>query len=493
MVQKHRKISPAFGQRSGNLWSTLRRRGLLWIAIALVSFGVTLSTARLGWAQQPLQAELAFTLTDLGGAEMLDVSSDGKFALVVGGDAVTVVSIASDRLAVEETWSLSSDYFPSGSTAAEVTGVSISPDNTYALIGIKDSDEANLANFQEVQGNVLALSLPDLTVLGQVTVGRGPDSVAIAPNGLFAAVANEDEENEEDLTNPNNRPGSVSIIDLRNGPDNMTQVEVPIPPDNIPFFPNDPQPETVRIASDSSFIVATLQENNAVARIEVPRQLPNPLTADAFTVTNFDLGVRTGSGLIEDDAGTGNCRSSSYNSSLRQSYTSAREPDGIALFPNNQYFVTANEDNLTAVNSQSNEGVTLSEHGARSISVFDARTGALMGDSDNSIEDSVIALQLPQRCSSKGPEPEVVSVAEVGGRVLAFVSLERSDAVSIHDVTNPRSIQLIDTVILNPNVVAADIEAELEPEGIEFISQTNQIVVSNPEGSSMSLINLTVR
>jgi len=474
------------GRRSG------LRHVLSWLAIALATSGVTLSMARPSWAQLSIQAELVDTLGDLGGAEMLDVSSDGEFAVVVGGDTVTLVSIGSDQLAVEQTWSLSSEYFPLGSADAEITGVSISPDGSYVLIGVKDNDDVNLDVFQEVPGKVLALSLPELEVLGQVTVGRGPDSVAIAPNGTFAAVANEDEENEDDLTNPNNRPGSISIIDLRNGPASMMQVEVPIPPDTIPFFPNDPQPETVRISSNGRFILATLQENNAIARIEVPRRLPRPLSADAFTVTNFDAGLRTGSGLIDGRAGEGNCRSSSYDPSLRQSFTSAREPDGIALFPNNRYFVTADEDNLASNNNQSYDGIAVSEHGARSISVYNARTGEFLGDSGDTIEDSVIALQLPQRCSSKGPEPEVVSVGEVGGRVLAVVALERSDAVSIHDVTNPQDIRLLDTVILNPNVVGADESAELEPEGIEFIPQTNQILVSNPEGSSVSLINLTV-
>lgn len=160
------------------------------------------------------------------------------------------------------------------------------------MIGVKDADAANLSAFNEMPGSVVAIALPDLEVIGQATVGRGPDSIAIAPNGEFAAVANEDEENEEDLTNPENRPGTVSIIDLRNGANQMTQVEVPIPPANIPFFPSDPQPETVRIAADSSFLLATLQENNAVARIEMPNPLPSSLQPDAFSVQNFDLRYR---------------------------------------------------------------------------------------------------------------------------------------------------------------------------------------------------------
>jgi DNA-binding beta-propeller fold protein YncE len=439
-----------------------------------------------------VRGELAFTLTGLGGAEMLDVSGDGRYALVVGGKTATLVAIAAENLSVVGTWTLTPEFFPAGSTDAEITGVSISPDGSFALLGVKDSDEANLSTFDEVPGNVVALSLPNLEAVGKLTVGRGPDSVAIAPNGQFAAVANEDEENEEDLTNLENRAGTVSIIDLRNGPNRMTQVEVPIPPDNIPFFSHDPQPETVRISADSSFILATLQENNAIARIEVPSPLPSSLSASAFSLRNFDAGLRTGLGLTQGRVGEEGCRASAYDMSLRQEFTSAREPDGIALTPDGRYFVTADEDNLTSVNNQSSNGVPISPHGTRSISVFDAETGEFLGDSGDTIETSILELGLPQRCNSKGPEPEVVSVGEINGRAIAFVAIERSDAITIHDVSDPSNIQLLDTVILNPGIVRGDRAAELEPEGIEFIPATNQIIVSNPEGGSMSLVNLVV-
>jgi DNA-binding beta-propeller fold protein YncE len=201
--------------------------------------------------------------------------------------------------------------------------------------------------------------------------------------------------------------------------------------------------------------------------------------------------MRQGLGLTQDKVETGNCRSSAYDLSLRQAFTSAREPDGIALTPDGRYFVTADEDNLTSVNNQSYDGIPISPHGSRSISVFDAATGSFLGDSGDSIEESVIALGLPQRCNSKGPEPEVVTVARVGDRTLAFVAIERSDAVTIHDISDPTKIQRLDTVILNPEVVRSDKKAEFEPEGLEFIPATNQLVVSNPGVGSVSLINLT--
>lgn len=426
----------------------------------------------------------------VAGAEMLAVSADGNYAVVAGAAVASLVEVGRARLELLATLTLPESSLPEGATAGEFTGVSIHPSGEYALLAVRDNDPNNLSTFEEVPGKVLAVSMPELSVLGEVTVGRGPDSVAIAPSGDFAVVANEDEEDETDLTNPLRRAGSVSVIDLRDGPEALSQVEVPLPADGIPYFSHDPQPETVRVAPDGSFALITLQENNAISRMEIPDPLPKPLNADAFSIVHFDAGVRRGFGLTEGGAGSASCASSGYDLSLREEFISAREPDGVAITPDGRYFVTADEDNLTWLNAQQHEGEYLSPHGSRSISVYDATTGELLGDSGDSIEEAVTAHRLPQRCSSKGPEPEVVSVGEAFGRLLAFVAIERSDAVTIHDITEPSSIRLLDLVVINPSVVAADVSAGAEPEGIEFIPGRNLLVVSNPEGQSVTLIEL---
>ncbi|MGF1576377.1 MAG: hypothetical protein ACFCU9_10635 [Cyanophyceae cyanobacterium] len=59
-------------------------------------------------------------------------------------------------------------------------------------------------------------------------------------------------------------------------------------------------------------------------------------------------------------------------------------------------------------------------------------------------------------------------------------------------MTDPVNIQLLDLVILHPEFVASDEAAAVEPEGIEFISERNLVVVSNPENSSMSLVRVNV-
>ncbi|MEO1131430.1 MAG: hypothetical protein AAFX40_01850 [Cyanobacteria bacterium J06639_1] len=427
---------------------------------------------------------------DVAGAELLDVTPNGSSAVVVGGTTLSLVQIGASSLTPNGTLELPEANFPDNSTAAEFTGTAISPDGSFALVGVKDDDDANVDVFNEQPGKVIAVSLPGLEVLAEVTVGIGPDSVAIASDGTYAAVANEDEEDETSL--PGDRPGSVSIIDLRNGPSNLSLLTtVAIPPDGIPFFAEDPQPETVTIAPDSSFMLVTLQENNAIARIDV-----NTFEPGGLSVTSFDAGQRSGEGFVQGGIGDDPCLTSNgYADSVLASFTSSREPDGIAISPDGSVFVTADEDNVAVAESGGGSG---DPFGARSISVFDATSGALLGDSGNQIETAVVDLSLPQRCEDKGPEPEVVDVGTLDGRTVAFVSLERSDAVGIFDISDPSDITLLDTVILTPDandaafVVGNDEEAQLEPEGIVFIPGSNQVVVSNPENETMTLVNLTV-
>ncbi len=426
---------------------------------------------------------------DVNGAELLDVTPDGSLAVVVGGTGINLVGISGGSLSIVGQIELPEANFPENSTAAEFTGVSISPDGSFALVGVKDDDDANLDTFNEVPGKIVAVSLPDLSIIGEVTVGIGPDSVDIAPNGQFAAVANEDEEDEENLPSP--RAGSISILDLRNGPENLTVIEeVAIPPEGIPVFPTDPQPETVVISPDNSFVVASLQENNGITRINI-----NSLEPGGFSVVNFDAGQRTGQGFLQGRIGDEPCLSSNgYADATLESFTSSREPDGLAITPQG-FLVTADEDNVAVAESSGGIG---DPFGARSISVFDASSGALLGDSGNSIEEAVVAESLPQRCSAKGPEPENLDVGVIDGRTLAFTVLERSDAVVIHDITDPGNITLLDLVPLvsdpaDPDfVIGTDRSAQLEPEGIKFVPNSNQVVVSNSDNETVSLINLTV-
>ncbi|WP_081942702.1 choice-of-anchor I family protein [Myxosarcina sp. GI1] len=118
--------------------------------------------------------------------------------------------------------------------------------------------------------------------LNQVTVGALPDLVTFSPDGNTVLVANEGEPNEDDPSiDPN---GSVGIIDISGGVEAATVTEAGFTDFNgqeaelrsrgVRIFPDksfaaDAEPEYIAVSSDSSTAYVTLQENNAVAVVDI--------------------------------------------------------------------------------------------------------------------------------------------------------------------------------------------------------------------------------
>lgn len=121
--------------------------------------------------------------------------------------------------------------------------------------------------------------------------------------------------------------------------------------------------------------------------------------------------------------------------------------------------------------------------GARSVSVWDA-AGNLVADTGSLFEE-VTALALADafnsnndqngtfdsRSDDKGPEPEGLEVAEIDGRVYAFVGLERVGGIVVLELTDPRGAVFVEYV--NPRdfsgSAARGQARDLGPEGLRFI------------------------
>ena len=132
--------------------------------------------------------------------------------------------------------------------------------------------DPGLVLFLDVDGNELAT----------VQVGALPDMLSFTPDGSKVVVANEGEPNDEYTNDPE---GSVSIINLANGAAALTQDDVvqadfaafndmALDPSIRIYGPGatvaqDLEPESVAISPDSSTAWVTLQENNALARVDL--------------------------------------------------------------------------------------------------------------------------------------------------------------------------------------------------------------------------------
>ncbi|WP_375459038.1 choice-of-anchor I family protein [uncultured Enterovirga sp.] len=82
------------------------------------------------------------------------------------------------------------------------------------------------------------------------------------------------------------------------------------------------------------------------------------------------------------------------------------------------------------------------------------------------------------RSDDKGPEPEGVTIGQVGGRTYAFVALERQGGVIVYDVTDPGNANYVSYV--PPVPAAAGQPVDFGPEVLTFIAADQ-----NPTGTAL--------
>lgn len=375
--------------------------------------------------------------------------------------------------------------------------------------------------------------------LADVTVGANPDAVTYTPDGSRLLVANEGEPSSY-LVGPSGDPvGSVSIIDSATfaaqtaGFDAFDGQAAALRAAGVRLNgPNasvsqDLEPEYIAVSADGKTAVATLQEANSLAFIDI----------DTATVTGIKaLGLKDHSlpGNGFDASDRDGAANNPLNGNLQNwNVFGLHMPDGIASFTRggNQFYVTANEgdsradwpggndefrigslsidpalnavlsaahgadwqtnnDKLNRLNA-TNTGDTdndgdqdrIEVFGARSFSIVDAN-GTIVFDSGDQIEQ-VIKVQFPglwddSRSDNKGPEPESAVVGNVNGVDLLFIGLERSNAVMVWDISRLQHIEFLDMLF-----TAGDVG----PEGLSFFnsSRGSYLAVANEVSETTSL------
>jgi uncharacterized protein len=311
-------------------------------------------------------------------------------------------------------------------------------------------------------GAVAAYRVSDGSLLDSAPAGIQPDSIAIAPNGQYAVVANEAEGVD---VGQNGGPGSLSFIDLRgfNGvvPGELSVTNIALPSlagvagfsvqrtDDIArlAIDNTPatlEPESVAFSANSRFAYVTLQENSGVLRLDI---LAGQLTA-------FGTGKTTHLADLTVDG----------NYLPVESLSAFREPDGIAVDPTGRFFVTADEGDTR--NAAGSSG----PRGGRTLSVFDARTGAVLSDTGGQLDDAaaVAGLYPDSRSNRGGSEPEGLDLTRHRDAILAAITLERANAVALVDLTDP-----FDPVVIDIAQVGTG------PEGVKFFRVGPRLFVAS--------------
>lgn len=464
----------------------------------------------------------------LGAAEITAFDAASKRLFVVNGAAGTVdVLDLSDPKAPRRVGTISVSAF-----GAAVNSVAVH----QGLVALAVESAPKTA-----PGTVAFYSATDLALLSRVTVGAQPDMLAFTPDGRFLLTANEGEPNSYGLPDSVDPEGSVSVITV-NGGRTPTLATADFRAFNTRagelraagvrlYGPNasvaqDLEPEYIAFSASGSTAYVTLQENNAVAVVDV---------ATARVTDIKPLGwkdhAQAGMGLDpSDEDGGSNTNSGTPLARIVQAPVRGLYlPDAIASYSvdGKLYLVTANEGDARADWPGFNEETRVRAHcaagldpavfgaeaanllfdsnlgrlritatpnggdagknaagqctalysfGARSFSIWDAATMARVADSGDEIERLTLALPnaafnashdnntLDSRSASKGPEPEGVVVARFGSKHFAFVGLERVGGVMAYDVTAPSRPRFVD--YLNPREGVA---GDRGPEGLLFI------------------------
>jgi 2',3'-cyclic-nucleotide 2'-phosphodiesterase/3'-nucleotidase/5'-nucleotidase len=371
--------------------------------------------------------------------------------------------------------------------------------------------------------------------LSAVTVGALPDMITFTPNGRYLVVANEGEPNSYNdvqiaTLGPSVDPeGSVSIIDVSDGIASLTQAEVrtarftnfnsqvaALRAAGIRIYgPNatvaqDLEPEHITVSKDSRTAWVTLQENNAIATVDLKKgQVTEllPLGTKDHSLTNNGFGSSNGLDTSDQDGG---------NKILTWPIKGMYQPDAIASYRHQgeTYLVMANEGDVRSypgllpppasgsedirvgavdyvldtnlypaavaafLKHNTNLGRLqasrlagdLDGNGTREeIHTFGGRSfsirktsGELVFDSGDEFEQ-ITAAMFPTnfnannsnntrdtRSDDSGPEPEGLVLGKAFGRRFAFIGLERMGGVMVYEVTDPCAARFV-TYVNNRN------------------------------------------
>jgi hypothetical protein len=133
-------------------------------------------------------------------------------------------------------------------------------------------------------------------------------------------------------------------------------------------------------------------------------------------------------------------------------------------------------------------------YGARSFSVWNTN-GKRVYDSGAQFEQLLADFQedgmdvwVDSRCDDKEPEPEAITIGELGGTPYAFIGLERVSGVFAYQLSKPKQPRYAGYL----NVKA---HGDISPEGLTFIPRSDTsgwLLVSNEVSNTTSLYQVTL-
>lgn len=339
-----------------------------------------------------------------------------------------------------------------------------------------------------------------------------PDMLTFTPNGKTLLVACEGSPLDDGSVDPEGAVALISIFEENdavtimnfNSLDSLALLKNGVRKVGPGSFYQNLEPEYITVEPSGQLAWVSLQENNAVASIDLKSK--KITSVFGLGAVNHSL---SGQGL--------DFRKDNQINIENAPFWGLRQPDGIAVLSDKgkNFILTANEGasrefsyftDETNILTLFQKGLVNPEifdanwlkvlqkyafsemencsnrpcdhaytFGSRSMSVFDGKTGKLLFDSGDQIEKLIAQiapsyfnwnakkgkLKMDARSKDKGPEPEMVTVGDVNGKKMAFLGLERMTGIMVWDLKNPEKPTILD-YYLDPK--------DRGPEGILFVS-----------------------
>ncbi len=374
------------------------------------------------------------------------------------------------------------------------------------------------ARSAEDRGRVVLLDTRTGGVLDWAQTGFNPDGVVFTSDGGRLLVANEGEPDfarsgAPRLADGSRRVidpvGSVSVIELDlSGPSPRitgTEEIVPSfePAGEIRVHPGVPmardiEPEHIAVLGDRAWV--SLQENNAVMTLDARTGLPEGIHPLATIDQRIDPGGRDGINIgtvvrsmpmpdmiVAAEIGGRTVLITANEGDDRGEWADPDAPRGdraraarLVELDRMDPDAARGIERLRVcafTGDTTGDGLIDVPHafGTRSISVWDAETFELIGDTDSAFEEEMAARapawfnadpgrpgSAGARSDARGPEPEGLAFAMIDAEPIVFVGLERPGAIAIVSLAEPAA----------PGVVGFRVSAEhgdFAPEGLVFV------------------------
>ncbi len=371
-----------------------------------------------------------FENTDIGTesvAEIVAASDDGKTLVYTdsANEAIGFVDIT-----------YPSNPMPLGLLFVEGEPTSVGVAGPYALAAVNTS-----LNFVTISGELVVIDIASQTEVTRIDLGGQPDAVAVSPDQRYAAIAIENERDEDlgDGEPPQAPAGFVVIVDLLDAPSEWTTRTVSL--DGVAdLFANDAEPEYIDI-NDHNVAVVTLQENNHIVLIDLKTGI---ITAD-FSAGTVNLEAID---ATEEDPALISLTEAQMNV--------AREPDGVTWI-SNELFATADEGDLFG--------------GSRGFTIFNTRGKVKMSSGSSNDHLAVRLGHYPDdRSGNKGNEPENVEYARFGKHEYLFVGSERASLIFVYELNKK-----------GKPVYRQTLPAGVAPEGLLAIPQRGLFIAASED------------